>query len=96
MGGRFFWLCHLACRILVPQPGTGPGPPAVEVQSPSHGTTREVLWRGILNEPEFSTKFFDIWLPLDLRGRVVSGPEERSLLPAQELNLGNLEENPES
>ena len=26
---------------------------------------------------------------VDLRGRVVSGPEERTLFPAQELNLGN-------
>ena len=29
----FFWLCHAAYRILVPQPGIEPVPPAVEVQS---------------------------------------------------------------
>ena len=32
-----------ACRILVPQPGIEPVPPAVEVQSPNHWTTGEVL-----------------------------------------------------
>ena len=25
-GESFFWLCHLACRISVPQPGIEPGP----------------------------------------------------------------------
>ena len=38
----FFWLCHMACRILVPQPGTEPVPPAVEVQSLNHRAAREV------------------------------------------------------
>ena len=37
-----FWLCCVACRILVPQPGIEPRPPAVEVQGPNHWTTREV------------------------------------------------------
>ena len=32
---------HAACRILVPQPGIEPMPPAVEVGSPSHWTARE-------------------------------------------------------
>ena len=36
-----FWLCSAACRILVPQPGIEPGPPAVQVQSPNHWTARE-------------------------------------------------------
>ena len=40
---NIFWLNHSACRIPVPQPGIKPGPPAVEVQSPNHLTTREVL-----------------------------------------------------
>ena len=31
-----------ACRILVPQQGIGPVPPAVEEQRPNHWTTREV------------------------------------------------------
>ena len=30
-----------ACGILVPPPGIKPGPPAVNVQSPNHWTTRE-------------------------------------------------------
>ena len=33
-----FWLCHMACRILVPWPGFEPMPPAVEVQSLNHWT----------------------------------------------------------
>ena len=37
-----FWSCHATCRILVPQPGIKPTPPAVETQSPNHCTTREV------------------------------------------------------
>ena len=31
----------MACGILVPQPRIKPRPPAVEVQSPNHWTTRE-------------------------------------------------------
>ena len=38
----FFWLCRLACGILVPQPGIEPVPPAVEAQSRNHWTAREV------------------------------------------------------
>ena len=38
----FFWLCHLACGILVPQPGTEPVTPALEVWSLNHWTAREV------------------------------------------------------
>ena len=38
-----FWLCHMACRILVPQPGIEPMPPAVEAQSPNCWTAREFL-----------------------------------------------------
>ena len=37
----FFWPC-VACGILVPRPGIKPIPPAVEVQSLNHWTTREV------------------------------------------------------
>ena len=32
----------MACRILVPQPGIEPVPPAVEVWSLNHWTTKEV------------------------------------------------------
>ena len=38
----FFWPRCAACGILVPQPGIEPVPPAVEVWSPDHWTTREV------------------------------------------------------
>ena len=37
-----YWPCHVACGILVPQPGVEPAPPAVEVQSLNHWTTKEV------------------------------------------------------
>ena len=32
----YFWLLHMACRILAPQPGLEPVPPAVEEQSFGH------------------------------------------------------------
>ena len=34
---------HVACRILVPQPGIEPGPLAVKAQRPNHWTAREFL-----------------------------------------------------
>ena len=37
-----FWLCNMAWRILVPQPGIELVPPAVETQCPKHWTTKEV------------------------------------------------------
>ena len=40
-GFFFFWPGRVACRILVPQPGTEPVPPAVEAQSLNQWTTRE-------------------------------------------------------
>ena len=40
-----FWPYHQAYRILVPQPGLKPIPPAVEGYSPHHWTTRELLLR---------------------------------------------------
>ena len=36
-----FCFGHAACKILVPPPGIEPVPPAVEVRSPNHWTTRE-------------------------------------------------------
>ena len=38
----FFFFCHVACGILVPQPGIEPAAPAVRVLSPNHWTAREV------------------------------------------------------
>ena len=32
----FFWLLHMACRILVPQSGIELGPWAVKASSPNH------------------------------------------------------------
>ena len=32
----FFWPPHLACRILVPQPGIEPEPPAVKAWNVNH------------------------------------------------------------
>ena len=39
----FFFFGHVACGILVPQPGMEPVPPAVEAHSLNHWTGREVL-----------------------------------------------------
>ena len=36
-----FWPPHMACGILVLQPGLEPEPLAVKVQGPNHWTTRE-------------------------------------------------------
>ena len=38
----FFWPSLVACGILVPRPGIKPVPPAVEVWSLHHWTSREV------------------------------------------------------
>ena len=43
-----FWPCHEACRVLVPQPGIEPMPPAVEAWSLNHWTAREVWGPGFL------------------------------------------------
>ena len=37
-----FWLCPMACGILVPQPGIEPMPPASEVCSLNHWIATEV------------------------------------------------------
>ena len=39
----FFWLCLVACGILVLQTGIEPVSPAVETQSPDPRATREAL-----------------------------------------------------
>ena len=39
----FFFFCHVACGILVPQTGMEPVPPAVAAHSLNHWTGREVL-----------------------------------------------------
>ena len=39
----FFLPCYVERGILVPLPGIKPSPPALEVQSPSHWTTRKSL-----------------------------------------------------
>ena len=37
----FWWPCHVACRILIRQPGIEPRPSAVKAWSPNHWTPRE-------------------------------------------------------
>ena len=44
----FFWLHHVACGILVPQPGIEPVPPAAEARSLNHWTAREFSKNEIL------------------------------------------------
>ena len=44
------WPCHVACGILVPQPGIEPMPPALEACCLNHRTSREAPRHGgILN-----------------------------------------------
>ena len=45
----YFWLCCVACGILVPQPGIKPMLPAVEARSLNYWITREVPVFGILD-----------------------------------------------
>ena len=57
-----FWLCHVACGILVTQPGTEPVPPAVEAQCPDHWTAKgipfyfngEHAWDSITNSTDIN------------------------------------------
>ena len=46
----FFWPCHAACGILVPQPGIEHVPPALEAWSLNHWTSREVPMLLFLDE----------------------------------------------
>ena len=50
----FFWLCHKAYGVLVPQSGIESVPPALKVQSFNHWTAREVslLWQVWAGEGE--------------------------------------------
>ena len=62
----FFFFCHSACRILLPQPGVEPMHPALEVLSPNHWTAREFpkmvkIWTRI-----FQKIFSQLTLPLSL------------------------------
>ena len=52
----FFWPCHVACGILVPQRGVEPVPPAVEVWSPNYWTTRE--FPGLVISVLFNNQIF--------------------------------------
>ena len=57
-----FRLCHVACGILVTQPGTEPVPPAVEAQCPDHWTAKgipfyfngEHAWDSITNSMDIN------------------------------------------
>ena len=50
----FFWLCQVACRILVPQPRKKPASASLEEQNLKHWTTREIsayplVWVSVLD-----------------------------------------------
>ena len=62
---KYFWLCHPACTILVPQPGIEPVSPAVEVWSLNHWTTREVP-KQIFKKLEIISSIFSIYKDLRL------------------------------
>ena len=46
----FFWPCHEACRVLVPQPGTEPVFLALKAPSPNHWTVREFPMNTLKNK----------------------------------------------
>ena len=56
----FFWLHHAVCRILVPSPEIQPTPPAVEVLSLNHQTSREVPRIWLMGIPRGSLKWDEV------------------------------------
>ena len=57
VGSLFFWLYLEVCGILVPQPGTEPGPPAVEMQSlgpPMHSISVCSVYQTLCDPRNFS------------------------------------------
>ena len=50
----FFWPHHVACKILAPQPGIEPVPPALGARSLNHWTTREVSRKYFLKSLNFN------------------------------------------
>ena len=50
----FFWLCHLACRILVPWPGTEPGPQQWKCRVLTTGPPgNSLFWFSIMGSANF-------------------------------------------
>ena len=58
-----FWPCYVACKILVPQPGTEPVPSAWGAQNLNHWTTREVSCYCFWPPPLIFLKLFSAFLP---------------------------------
>ena len=56
----FFWLHHAVCRILVLSPEIQPTPPAVEVLSLNHLTSREVPRIWLMGIPRGSLKWGEV------------------------------------
>ena len=66
-----FFLAYVACGILVPRPGTDPGPSAVRARSPNHWAAREF--------PRF--KILSLWyLDTHLPQRWVKGRKSRDIM----------------
>ena len=64
----FFWPCHAVLRILVPRTGIVHAPPAVEMQSLNHWTTKEVsiLYFYLVNLATLSTRALQDLTPITL------------------------------
>ena len=80
----FFWLHRVACRILVPQPGMEPVPPALGDWSLNHWTSREVppfLLATVVNKEGLSFSW---------KGRLFSGTRTQSG-GCMEIRLGQVE-----
>ena len=74
----YFWLCSVACQILVPWTGIKPVPPAVEAWSPNHWEARGFPVPVLTSESLFELSSVSFWYDLSfLRGRQESDTTEQ-------------------
>lgn len=74
----FFWLCSVACQILVPWRGIEPVRPAVEAWSPNCWAGRELPVPVLTSESLFKLSSVSFWYDLSfLRGRQESDTAEQ-------------------
>ena len=74
----FFWLCSMACQILVPWRGIKPVSRAVEAWSPNYWAARELPVPVLTSESLFKLSSVCFWYDLSLlRGRQESDTTEQ-------------------
>ena len=62
----FFWLCSMACQILVPWRGIKPVSPAVEAWSPNYWAARQLPVPVLTSESLFKLSSVSFWYDLSL------------------------------